>query len=108
MKTTIVGLGLIGGSIAKDLRKGGFASHLTGVENNSDHVVTAMSFGLIDVVLPLEEALKDSDLVVITIPVSAIQKALPAILDTIGDHTIVIDCGSTKALICDAVRNHPK
>ena len=107
MKTTIIGLGLIGGSIAIDLRKSGVATSLVGVELNKDHAAKALDLGLVDKVLPLEEALK-AELIITAIPVNSIKMVLLKILDSIGDHTIVIDTGSTKSLICKAVANHPR
>lgn len=107
MKTTIIGLGLIGGSIAIDLRKSGLASSLAGVELNKDHAAKALELGLVDTILPLEEAVK-ADLIITAIPVNSIKTVLLKILDLIDEKTIVIDTGSTKSLICKAVANHPK
>ncbi len=107
MKITVIGLGLIGGSIAIDLRKAGIATSLAGVELNPSHATRALELGLVDNILPLEEAVK-TDLIVTAIPVSSIKNVLLKILDLIDDKTIVIDTGSTKSLICKAVTNHPK
>jgi prephenate dehydrogenase len=107
MKTTIIGLGLIGGSIAIDLRKSGVATTLIGVELNADHARKALELGLVDEILPLEEAVK-AELVITAIPVNSIKTVLLKILDSVDDKTIVIDTGSTKSLICKAVSDHPK
>ncbi|MBT1696213.1 prephenate dehydrogenase [Fulvivirgaceae bacterium PWU4] len=108
MKTTIIGLGLIGGSIAIDLRKGGVATRLLGVELNEAHAKRALAIGLVDEVLPLEEAVRQSDLVITAIPVNSIRTILLKVLDLAGDNTIVIDTGSTKSQICKAVQQHGK
>lgn len=108
MKTTIIGLGLIGGSMALDLRRTGVASTLTGVDQNKLHGDKALKLGLVDEVLPLEEALDDADLVIMAIPVNAITSLLPSLLDKVQEKTVVIDTGSTKAAICKAVKAHPK
>lgn len=108
MRTAVIGLGLIGGSMVKDLRKAGIISSIVGVDANAEHGKTAVALGIVDAVAPLEEALRDAELVIIAIPVNAIQKILPTILDLISPTTIVIDGGSTKAQICKAVENHPK
>jgi prephenate dehydrogenase len=63
---------------------------------------------LVDEVLPLEQGVAGSDLVITAIPVNAIRTVLLKVLDTIDDKTIVIDTGSTKAQICKAIENHPK
>jgi len=107
MNVTVIGLGLIGGSIAIDLRKAGVATSLVGVELNGDHATRALELGLVDKILPLEEAVK-TDLIVMAIPVSSIKNVLLKILDLIDDKTVVIDTGSTKSLICKAVADHPK
>jgi prephenate dehydrogenase len=108
MKTTIIGLGLIGGSIAIDLRKDGVASSLAGVELNKEHAKQAITLGLVDKVLPLEEAVLEADLVITAIPVNSIRTVLLNILDVIGKDTIVIDTGSTKSQICKAIQHHAK
>lgn len=108
MKTTIIGLGLIGGSMALDLRKAGIAHELTGIELNSVHAKKALDLGLVDRVEPKEEAIPSSDLIILAIPVSAICKLLPWILDNVKKDAVIIDAGSTKSLICRAIVNHPR
>lgn len=107
MKVTVIGLGLIGGSIALDLRKAGLASEITGIDLNPDHGSKALALGLVDRIANLD-SVADSDLIVLAIPVSALSKLLPVILDSIGNETVVIDSGSTKSQICRAIANHPR
>ncbi len=108
MNVTIIGLGLIGGSIAKDLRRTKFATRLTGVDNNTEHADEALKLHLVDQVQELKEAVSSTDLVIVAIPVDKIQKLLPVILDVIPDQATVADMGSTKRLITEAVEGHPK
>ncbi len=108
MNTTIIGLGLIGGSLAKDLRKSHFATHITGVENNPEHAKQALELGLVDKIEPLEKAVKNTDLVIIAIPVDKEVELLPRLLDLIGFNTTVTDMGSTKRVITETVKNHEK
>lgn len=108
MKTTIIGLGLIGGSIALDLRKAGLATALTGVDQRPAHGDEAVQRKLVDQILPLDQALRDAQLIVLAIPVNAICQVLPTVLDNISDDAVVIDAGSTKGLICKAVAQHPR
>lgn len=108
MKVTIVGLGLIGGSMALDIRKAGLASELIGVDIHSKHIQEAQSLKLVDRVLPENEALQMADLVILSIPVNTLGALLPAILDAIRDDTVVIDAGSTKGHICRVVSAHPR
>ncbi len=108
MKTTIIGLGLIGGSIAKDLRKSGFATELIGVETNEKHAAKALEIGLVDKVETLEGAVCDTDLVVIAIPVDKAKAVLPQVLDCINSGTTVTDMGSTKKALVDSVAGHKR
>lgn len=108
MKLTIIGLGLIGGSIAKDLRKNGFASQITGVENNTGNAAQALSLGLVDKIATLDESLKNADMVLICVPVDVITVLLPEILDSVDEHTTVVDVGSTKRKLVDGIKNHPR
>jgi prephenate dehydrogenase len=108
MKTTIIGLGLIGGSIAIDLRKSGVAKELVGVELNKEHASQAIALDLVDKILPMEEAVQQADLIITAIPVNSMRTILLKILDLIGEDTIVIDTGSTKSQICKALQQHAK
>jgi len=107
MKITIIGLGLIGGSMALDLKTRSFCSRVIGVDADSEHCKKAIELGIADEIKPLEESLQ-SDIIILCIPVSEIAKLLPSILDAIGENTVVMDVGSTKYQICKAVKNHPK
>jgi prephenate dehydrogenase len=108
MKVTIIGLGLIGGSMAIDLRKTGVATELIGVDFNEDHAQKALELGLVDKILPEDKALAMSDLVLLAIPVNTISAFLPSILEGVKKETVVIDTGSTKSSICKSVSSHPK
>ncbi len=106
MIVSIIGVGLMGGCMALDLRKAGFASKLIGVDNNSDHLQEALELGIIDEVTSLTEAISQSDLMVIAIPVDAARRVLIEILDQMLPETIVIDLGSSKKGICEVSKSH--
>lgn len=108
MKVAIVGLGLIGGSIAIDLRREGVASEILGVDANRKHADAARAFGLVDEICALESAARRADLVVLAVPVDAIREMLPRVLDLVAPDATVVDTGSTKAAICAAVASHPR
>lgn len=108
MRTTVIGLGLIGGSMAIDLRKAGIATTLIGVEQNKRNAERAVEIGLVDETRSLEEAVQQADLIITAIPVNAIRSVLLKVLDWIDDNTIVIDTGSTKSQICKAIEKHPR
>lgn len=106
MKVTIIGLGLIGGSIAIDLRKSGFASAINGVDLNQKHAAKALEIGLIDTIENEGDAITSADLIILAIPVSTLSQLLPSILDEVKKNAVVIDAGSTKASVCKAVAFH--
>ncbi|WP_435579346.1 prephenate dehydrogenase [Gilvibacter sp.] len=106
-RVVIIGLGLIGGSLAIDLRRLYPKVLLQGMDQNPDHLEQAQDLGLVDSEAT-EKDLSKADLVVLAIPVHATAQILGGILDQVGDQTLVADMGSTKAVICSAVKTHPK
>jgi prephenate dehydrogenase len=106
MRVCIIGLGLIGGSIAIALREKGFAHRITGVEQDPANATKALALGLADEILPLEIAIEQSDVIIVAIPVDATALLLPRILDRISTQ-VVLDVGSAKLVICKAVASHP-
>jgi len=108
MKLTVIGLGLIGGSMAIDLRKAGFTREITGVDASPENAAEALRLGIVDRIDTLENAITKADMVIIAIPVDKVLDALTKVLNLISDQTTVIDVGSTKKLIAQAVENHPK
>ncbi len=105
MTISVIGLGLIGGSIAKDL-KTQINVEVLGVDLNESHQKQALELGLIHKVVSLEEAIEKSAVIILAIPVDKIESLLPLVLDKISGDTIVTDVGSTKVQICRAVVNH--
>ncbi len=107
MKVYIVGIGLIGGSMARELKALYPDAEISGIDVNKGHLKEALSLGLIDKTATYSE-LTGADLVILSIPVDALVKELPKVLDAVSDEALVIDAGSTKALICEGVKDHPK
>ena len=95
MTVTIIGVGLIGGSFALALKDKGIADRIIGVDANAEHQQKALSLGLVDQIRSLDDAIKESDIIVLAIPVDSLSKLLPVVLDNV-DHQVVIDMGSTK------------
>ena len=106
MKISIIGVGLIGGSMALKLKAKGFASNIYGVDQNENHLHEAKKLGIIDEIASLEYAVKNSDLIIIAIPVDAAKKLLPEVLDLVTQQQTVMDAGSTKSGIVNSVKNH--
>jgi prephenate dehydrogenase len=107
MTLSIIGLGLIGGSFAKDLRAAGLASELLGTDASDANAARALQLGLVDRTVALDEALRLSDVVLLAVPVDAIETLLPSVLDALRPTQTVIDLGSTKFQLAETVRNHP-
>ncbi len=106
MNVFIIGIGLIGGSFARDIKRCYAEAKIFGVDTNEGHLDEALKLGLIDVKTTYD-SLDIAEIVILSIPVDASVIELPKILSKINDNTLVIDSGSTKSLICSAVREHP-
>lgn len=107
MIVTVIGPGLIGGSLAVGLRENGFASHIIGVDSNPVHAQKALDLGLVDEVLPLTEAVLKSRVIIVATPVDSLTKLIPQVLDLMDDQKVVLDVGSTKLPVLIQVENHP-
>ena len=103
----IIGVGLIGGSFAIDIKKKHPEMVIHGISRKEATLNEALALHLIDKKATLDDLI-NADLVIISIPVDATVKLLPTILDKIPDTGLVVDAGSTKEAICKAVESHPK
>jgi prephenate dehydrogenase len=108
MKIAVVGLGLIGGSLALDLKACGFAQRAIGVDASPRHADEALALGLVDEVLPLEKAAPLADLAILAAPVDANLEALRQALPLLSPGATIVDMGSTKESICRAVAGHAR
>lgn len=106
MTVAIVGTGLIGGSLAMDLRANGFADKLIGVEIDVENKKRALELGLVDEFRDLKEAVEASNIIVLTIPVEAIIIELKKAMNFINTEQTLIDMGSTKHYIVNSVKEH--
>ena len=103
----VIGVGLIGGSFALDIKALYPNCTVYGIDNNEVHIQQALELGVIDKKATITE-LTNAEMAVLAIPVDTTIKVLPEVLDNISDETIVFDAGSTKEDICLEVKNHPK
>ncbi len=105
----VIGLGLIGGSMALDLKRRGFAASTLGVEQDPVAAEAAKTIGLVDEVVSYEDCIARADIIVVAVPVGTAVKMVPDILNHFeqGDK-IVIDVCSTKSQICHATQYHPR
>ncbi len=104
MTITIIGMGLIGGSMALALKDNGMADQIIGVENNPAHAAKAIELGLADKIESLDLAIEEADLIILAIPVNVAEKLLPTLLGKINKQ-VVMDVGSTKNTICTIIKN---
>ena len=114
MKVGIIGLGLIGGSMAIDLKRKGFAEEVLGVEAEPVNMAAAEKIGLVDRVVSFEECVDISDVVVLAVPVGAAVRMLPQVLDRyaamaedVRAGKVVMDVCSTKEHLARSVKYHP-
>ncbi|HMB64799.1 MAG TPA: prephenate dehydrogenase [Eudoraea sp.] len=107
MNIFIIGIGLIGGSMAMDMKRMYPEARIYGIDKDPSHLKEALALGLIDEISDHEE-LSRADLIIVGIPVDEMLTELPAVLNAIHDEALVIDAGSTKALICRILDEHPK
>ncbi len=107
MTITIIGIGLIGGSLGITLKENGFADRIIGVDASEENLHKATRRRLIDAEMSLAEGVAVADVVVLATPVDAMRKLLPEVLDRVTDAQTVIDVGSTKEQLLDALDEHP-
>ncbi|WP_207513321.1 prephenate dehydrogenase [Longitalea luteola] len=104
---TIVGVGLISGSFSLALKERALVKKVIGVSRTEASAQKAIELGLIDEALPLDEAVKQADLIYVAIPVDATIGVMQQVMDMITDKQIVADAGSTKHALCSAIASHP-
>ena len=105
MILTVIGIGLIGGSMAMELKQKKFLPLC--VDSNVNHQKIALDKKIVDEIHSLEQAIKMSDIVLISIPVDNTSKVLKEVLDLV-DKQIVLDVGSIKEKVTQHVNSHPK
>jgi len=104
-KVAIIGVGLIGGSLARVLRDAGVAEEVIGFGRNVEHLQQAVNLGAIDrAASSLADAVKDADLVVLATPVGATKDLLADIAPMLAETTVVTDVGSTKSGVTHIAR----
>ena len=107
MILTIIGIGLIGGSMAMELRQKKFCNKIIGVDLNKEHQKKAIHYGLVDEICELQKGVEKADFIIISTPVNVSPDILQNVLDRINNQ-IVIDVGSTKEKIIEKIHLHPK
>ncbi|MEZ5524747.1 MAG: bifunctional prephenate dehydrogenase/3-phosphoshikimate 1-carboxyvinyltransferase [Pseudomonadales bacterium] len=105
-RAVVIGVGLIGGSLAKALREAGAVETIVGVGLNDHSLKRAVQLGVVDEYsLNAAEAIVDADLIIVATPVLTTEKVLAAIKDAIPEHAVITDVGSAKGIVVDACRH---
>ncbi len=105
-KIYVIGVGLIGGSFAIDIRKLFPKSTIIGIDKSEIHLQKALELKLIDETSTVSK-INNPDIIVISVPVKSILNILPIVLKSVNNNSLVIDFGSTKKSICQIVKDHP-
>jgi prephenate dehydrogenase len=103
---TIVGVGLISGSFSLALKDRKLVKKVIGVSRTEASAKKALDLGLIDEAMSLEEAVPQSDLIYVAIPVDTTIPVMQKVMDMLQPHQIVADAGSTKHALCAALNGH--
>ena len=104
-KIYIIGVGLIGGSFALEIKKIFPDSNIIGIDNSKENLDQAINLKIIDAIGSIDD-ITNPFMILLAIPVKSIINILPNVLDKSTQDTIVIDFGSTKNSICKSVMNH--
>ena len=97
-QVAVIGIGLIGGSLASAIRKQGLAERVVGYDQRAEDLALGVELGVIDRAADsLEQAVAGSDLVVLAVPVRATRSVLEAIRPVLEADAILTDVGSTKS-----------
>ena len=107
MNVFVIGIGLIGGSLAMDIKVNYPKATIYGIDQNENHLEKALELGVIDQKASFD-SLDVADIVIVSIPVDVQLEVIPNVLDKIGDNCLLIDVGSTKEQICKTLEKHPK
>jgi prephenate dehydrogenase len=93
---TIVGVGLIGASLGLALKHAGAADQVLGVGRGKENLDQALKMGAIDAVVDLVEAAKQSNVIVLCVPVAQMRAAFEVLEPHLESRTMITDAGSTK------------
>ena len=107
MTVGVIGLGLIGGSMAMVLKQQGFAQKIIGADARETHQNEALELGLVDEITDVFNLVQQSAVIVLATPVDAIEQLLPQVMNTVNNQ-VVIDVGSIKQKVVAAIENHPR
>jgi prephenate dehydrogenase len=102
-KLCLIGVGLIGGSLARALRKSGAVNEIVGCGRNEALLQRAVELGVIDsYTLNMAEAVRGADMIVLAVPVGSMGDVFSAIAPVADEEAVITDVGSTKSSVVEA------
>lgn len=105
-KLVIIGVGLIGGSLSLALKQAGVVNQVVGSGRNLENLKKGTSLGILDSYSDsIPEAVRDADIVVLAVPLGAMQSVFEQVAPALSDKTILTDVGSAKASVIEAARS---
>ena len=107
MTAAVIGLGLIGGSLALNLKDKGLCDTVIGVDNSADNAEKALSLGIVDAAVSLDDAVRQADFIAVATPVDTIPVIVTKILNKVSPKQVVMDTGSIKQELCEIIGMHP-
>lgn len=107
MTAAVIGLGLIGGSLALNLKDKGLCDTVIGVDNSADNAGKALSLGIVDAAVSLDDAVRQADFIAVATPVDTIPVIVTKILNKVTPKQVVMDTGSIKQELCEIIGMHP-
>jgi len=106
-KLCIIGVGLIGGSLARALRRAGVVEHITGVGRSRENLETALKLGVVDAIThDIGEGVRDADFIIVAVPMGMYESVFRAMAGYVQATAIISDVGSTKAHALKLAKQH--
>lgn len=104
-RVAVIGLGLIGGSVALGLKRRGLAGRIVSFDRSGESLAAGLSLGVVDETFDsVAAAARGADLVLLAVPVQAMSGALQALAELDLGETVITDVGSVKSAVIDAAR----
>ena len=104
-RLSIIGVGLIGGSLARALKRENYCNEIIGCSRSQSHLQRAQELGVIDRhECDLKLAVEDADVIVLAVPLGAIEDVMHAIAGNIKQDAIITDVGSAKRSVVTAAQ----
>lgn len=102
---TVIGVGLIGGSLARALKLAGYCKEIVGCSRDREHLAKAVELGVIDrYSTDIGEAVKGADMVFVSVPLGAMESCFRAMIGNLAPDAVITDAGSAKGSVVAAAK----